>query len=261
MSRWEEEKAERNRRSLGRLTMALPCIFPSAVLSRALARPFVPPTPRLVIDSYWSAHHFALIAWRGRSLAGAEHRVAGHGASATTVRMDYRPHSEHHSRLIGNVRTRRVRVSAACAGIGMSICGKQGPTRMRSGTAHVWSHDNSGMRRVITPDFCGACKHGAAMKAADGCGRAPKLIIASRCFGSGANFGMRLGPSCLAVGITKPSGDQSRRSRRKNAQPKRKIAAPRAILLQKTPDRVSARNAAARLTSTNAADPRRCAQQ
>jgi hypothetical protein len=34
----------------------LPRIFPSAVLSRALGRPFVPPTPRLAIDSYWRAH-------------------------------------------------------------------------------------------------------------------------------------------------------------------------------------------------------------
>ena len=50
MSKWEDEKAERNRRSLARLTKALPPIFPSAVLSRALSRPFVPPTPRLAID-------------------------------------------------------------------------------------------------------------------------------------------------------------------------------------------------------------------
>ena len=56
MSKWEEEKAERNRRSLARLTKALPCIFPSTVLSRALGRPFIPPTPRLAIDSYWGAH-------------------------------------------------------------------------------------------------------------------------------------------------------------------------------------------------------------
>jgi len=34
----------------------LPRIFPSAVLSRALDRPFIPPTPRLAIDSYWAAH-------------------------------------------------------------------------------------------------------------------------------------------------------------------------------------------------------------
>jgi hypothetical protein len=56
MSKWLEEKAERNRRSLARLTKALPCTFPSTVLSRALGRPFIPPTPRLAIDSYWGAH-------------------------------------------------------------------------------------------------------------------------------------------------------------------------------------------------------------
>ncbi len=56
MSKWQEEKAEKNRNSLARLTKALPRTFPSAVLSRALARPFVPPTPRLAIDSYWGAH-------------------------------------------------------------------------------------------------------------------------------------------------------------------------------------------------------------
>ena len=56
MSKWQAEKAERNRQSLARLTKALPPIFPSAVLSRALSRPFVPPTPRLAIDSYWRAH-------------------------------------------------------------------------------------------------------------------------------------------------------------------------------------------------------------
>ena len=56
MSRWQDQKAERNRHSLARLTKALPPIFPSAVLSRALSRPFVPPTPRLAIDSYWRAH-------------------------------------------------------------------------------------------------------------------------------------------------------------------------------------------------------------
>ncbi len=56
MSKWQEEKAERNRVSLARLIKALPRIFPSAVLSRALNRPFVPPTPRHAIDSYWRAH-------------------------------------------------------------------------------------------------------------------------------------------------------------------------------------------------------------
>jgi len=56
MSKWQAEKAERNRQSLARLNRVLPRIFPSAVLSRALARPFVPPTPRLAVDSYWRAH-------------------------------------------------------------------------------------------------------------------------------------------------------------------------------------------------------------
>jgi len=56
MSKWQDQKAERNRQSLARLTKALPRIFPPAVLLRALGRPFVPPTPRLAIDSYWRAH-------------------------------------------------------------------------------------------------------------------------------------------------------------------------------------------------------------
>ena len=30
--------------------------LPRVVLARALARPFVPPTPRLAVESYWSAH-------------------------------------------------------------------------------------------------------------------------------------------------------------------------------------------------------------
>jgi len=38
MSKWEEEKAERNRRSLSRLTKALPLLF---CLGRS-ARPFIP---------------------------------------------------------------------------------------------------------------------------------------------------------------------------------------------------------------------------
>ena len=56
MSTWQDDKAAINRRSLARLTKALPVVFPAAVLSRALSRPFVPPTPRLAIDSYWRVH-------------------------------------------------------------------------------------------------------------------------------------------------------------------------------------------------------------
>jgi len=56
MSQWQADKAERNRKSQERLTAALPASFPPAVLARALGRPFIPPTPRLAIDSYWRAH-------------------------------------------------------------------------------------------------------------------------------------------------------------------------------------------------------------
>jgi len=56
MSKWQAEKAERNRQSHARLNRALPRVFPPAVLSWALGRPFVPPTPRLAVDSYWRAH-------------------------------------------------------------------------------------------------------------------------------------------------------------------------------------------------------------
>src|SRR5947207_5356253 len=58
MSNWQAEQAERNRKPLARLTKALPAIFPPAVLARALSRPFIPPTLRLAIDSYWRAHPF-----------------------------------------------------------------------------------------------------------------------------------------------------------------------------------------------------------
>ena len=51
-----EFRAVRNRLALARLTKALPAIFPAGVLTRALNRPFIPPTPRLAIDSYWRAH-------------------------------------------------------------------------------------------------------------------------------------------------------------------------------------------------------------
>jgi hypothetical protein len=56
MSSWQIEQTERNRKSLARLSKSLPAIFPPGVLARALSRPFIPPTPRLAIDSYWRAH-------------------------------------------------------------------------------------------------------------------------------------------------------------------------------------------------------------
>ena len=71
---------------------------------------------------------------------------------------------------------------------------------MRSGIVLAWSLGSSGMRQAATYDFCGASKFGAALKAVDGCGGPPKLIIASRCSGSGANTGTRLGRDCSIFG-------------------------------------------------------------
>jgi hypothetical protein len=71
-----EFRAERNRRSLARLQKALPPLFPAPVLARALARPFIPPTPRLAVDGYWRAH--PLRADRlARALAGKSGAPAG----------------------------------------------------------------------------------------------------------------------------------------------------------------------------------------
>ena len=56
MSKWQDEKAQINQRSVARLMKSLPAVFPAAVLSRALGSRFVPPMPRLAIDSYWRAH-------------------------------------------------------------------------------------------------------------------------------------------------------------------------------------------------------------
>jgi hypothetical protein len=94
MSGWQELKAEKNRRSLVRLTKALPPISPRVVLARALARPFVPPTPQLAIESYWRAHPIRAdrlaraLAARGQApeglaAGGPEERLAFHVPYAT----------------------------------------------------------------------------------------------------------------------------------------------------------------------------------
>jgi hypothetical protein len=49
-------RAQRNAKALARLRRNLPGIFPGCVLLHALARPFVPPTPRRAVESYWRHH-------------------------------------------------------------------------------------------------------------------------------------------------------------------------------------------------------------
>jgi hypothetical protein len=46
----------RNAQSRARLERALPEIFPATVLAHALSRRWIPPMPRLAVDSYWRAH-------------------------------------------------------------------------------------------------------------------------------------------------------------------------------------------------------------
>jgi hypothetical protein len=129
MSKWQAEKAERNRQSLARLNRALPRIFPSAVLSWAVGRPFVPPTPRLAVDSYWRAHPI-----RADRLARALAARSGAPSGWTWQLGDNRepglPVSiECHPRPTANAHTRKVQDFAACAAnqsiasVGMSILG------------------------------------------------------------------------------------------------------------------------------------------
>ena len=92
MSNWQDAR----RKEISSRSRASPrhcrAFFPSAVLSRALGRPFVPPTPRLAIDSYWRAHPIradrlarALAArsgapsgWTWRLADNRKDRIAGH---------------------------------------------------------------------------------------------------------------------------------------------------------------------------------------
>ena len=74
MSGWQELRAERNQRSLVRLNKALPPVFPRAVLARAVARPFVPPTPRLAVSHTGVPIQFEPTAWREHSRLAAKPR-------------------------------------------------------------------------------------------------------------------------------------------------------------------------------------------
>jgi hypothetical protein len=92
MSSWQAEKEERNRRSLARLTKSLPAMFPPAVLARALGRPFIPPTPRLAIESesYWAAHPLRADRWRAPWPVAQALRKVGLGALVTVLEANYR---------------------------------------------------------------------------------------------------------------------------------------------------------------------------
>jgi hypothetical protein len=69
-------RAERNAKARARLARHLPDIFPPVVLAHALAKPFIPPTPRRAIESYWR-HHPVRADKLARALAARSGAPAG----------------------------------------------------------------------------------------------------------------------------------------------------------------------------------------
>ena len=180
MTNWQTEKAERNRKSFARLSKALPAIFPPAVLARALNRPFIPPTPRLAIDSYWRAHPLRAdrlaraLAARGGAPKGWTWQLGSNRKSGLpiTFRTPPAPYREHaHTRGPG-----------FCCVCGQPVyrfgwhvdLWNAGANKTRTGTAPARLRGNSGMRRVVKPPCCGAYKSGAAAKQVDGSGKTLK---------------------------------------------------------------------------------------
>jgi hypothetical protein len=165
---WQELKAERNRRSLVRLTKALPPIFPRIVLARALARPFVPPMPRLAVESYWGAIQFEPIAWREHLRLAAERPMAGLGGWGTAGAAFRAPPAPY-------------REAEHALGPGFCwVCGQ--PVYRLGWHVDLWNngsnkntvwHGSSGTRQVPRPDFGGVFKVGATLKPAAGCGGTP----------------------------------------------------------------------------------------
>ena len=205
MSGWQELRAERNRRSVLRLTKALPLVFPRAVLSRALARPFVPPTPRLAIESYWGAHPIRAdrlaraLAARSQALDGWTWQLGDRKSDLPfTFRTPPAPYRGGDALGPG-----------FCCVCGQPVyrlgwhvdLGRTVPTRMRCGTALAWPPGSSGMRPIAKFNCCGVSRAGGALKAACGCGGMPKLIIASHFSASGANTETRPGRVCSTFGV------------------------------------------------------------
>jgi hypothetical protein len=98
MSEWQDAK---NRRALARLRKALPAIFPRPVLMHALNKPFIPPMPRLAVNSYWNMHPIRAdrlarsLAARSGTPSGWTWRLgAGDDGLARTFRVAPTPYRE-----------------------------------------------------------------------------------------------------------------------------------------------------------------------
>ena len=83
MSGWQELRAERNRRSVLRLTKALPLVFPRAVLPVLLPVPSCHRRRGLQSSRTGAPIQFAPIAWREHLQLAAKRPVAGLGGSGT----------------------------------------------------------------------------------------------------------------------------------------------------------------------------------
>ena len=175
MSGWEELKAERNQRSLVRLTKALLPIFPRVVLARAFARPFVPPTPRLAIESYWGAHPIRADRL-ARALAARSQAPDG---------WSWQPGD----RRSGLPFTFRTPPAPPNTHLGPGFCCVRGQPVYRLGWhADFWGggpnrnavwHSSSGTRQVHSSDFGRVFKVGSALKPAAGCGGTPAKLLLS----------------------------------------------------------------------------------
>jgi hypothetical protein len=205
MSKWQEEKTERNRKSLTRLTKSLPEIFPSAVLFRALSRPFLPPTPRLAIDGYWRAHPIRAdrLARALAALSGApsgwtwwlgDNRKSGLPATFRTPPAPYRERAHAHP--------------GFCC-----VCGQ--PVYRFGWHVDLWDigtnkNANWHCACVVAREFWNAPSGQARLlrrlqerRCGQSGGRLWKnaeVDTASRCFGCGANTVKRHGPSFLIIG-------------------------------------------------------------
>ena len=83
------------------------------------------------------------------------------------------------------------------ASVGMSICAMVAPHERKLALRLCDRVAVSNAPSGDTVGSCGGCKRVAVARAADGCGRAPKLITACRCFEFGANTGETPWPELL----------------------------------------------------------------
>src|SRR5262249_37093591 len=171
MSNGETEKAERNRRSFARLSKALPAIFPPAVLARAVSRPFIPPTPRLAIESYWRAHPIRAdrlaraLAARTGSPFGWTWRISQSRKTglATTERRRLLTESVPTAWVLGFA---AYAVNQCIGSAGIRICGTPDRIRMRYGIVLALWPGSSGMRRKARPHCYAGSNSGVAVKQA-----------------------------------------------------------------------------------------------